>query len=71
MREAYGPGIRLLQTMHDVLQPAKDEGRASSGPIAPRFIRPTPTGAARSEPAASGPDAVVVVDGQAYVDGDA
>ncbi len=71
VKEAYGPGIRLLSTMDDVLQPAKDEGRGPSGPIAPRFTRPTPTGASKSEPAGGGSDAAVVFDGQAYVDGDA
>jgi len=70
-KDAYGHGIRALQMMHDVMQPAKDEGRGPSGPIAPRFTRPTPTGAAKSEPAGGGSDAAVVFDGQAYVDPDA
>jgi len=69
--DAYGHGIRALGMMHEVMQPAKDEGRGPSGPIAPRFTRPTPTGAAKSEPAGGGSDAAVVFDGQAYVDGDA
>jgi hypothetical protein len=70
-QDAYGHGIRALSMMHEVLAPAKDElkGYGTGGPIAPRLLRPTATGPARSEPAGGGSDAAVVVDGQAYVDG--
>jgi hypothetical protein len=71
VKEAYGPGTRLLQTMHDVLQPGKDEGRGPSGPIAPRFTRPAaPPPVAHA--AADGPEPLFVDDdGHEYVDGDA
>jgi hypothetical protein len=55
--------------MHEVLQPAKDEGKGPTGPIAPRFIRPTQSG--QPTPAPTPGEDAVVVDGQAYIDGDA
>jgi hypothetical protein len=70
-KDAYGPGLRALQMMHDVMQSAKDEGRGPSGPIAPRFTRPaSPPPAAPT--AAAGPEPLFVDrDGREYVDGDA
>jgi hypothetical protein len=64
---AFGPAIRLLQTMHDVMQPGKDERLGPSGPIMPRFTRPASAPPAAPQPTESEP--TVIVDGQAYVDG--
>ena len=64
-RAAYGPAIRLLQTMHDVMQPGKDERLGPSGPIMPRFTRPSSAPPAAPQPTESEP--TVIVDGQAHV----
>jgi hypothetical protein len=68
---AYGPGIKLLATMHEVLQPGKDDGRPS-GPFMHRFARApqaAPAPPAEASPADE-PGSVVDREGNLYVDGD-
>ena len=65
-RAAFGPAIRLLQTMHNVMQPGKDERLGPSGPIMPRFTGPSTMSPAAPPPREGEPN--VVVDGQAYVE---
>ena len=67
---AYGPSIKALSMMHDVMQPGKDEAKGGGVPFGPRFTRPPQQPPVSSEATAEQP---VFVDetGQGYVDGDA
>ncbi len=70
--KAYGPCIKLVTAMHDMLQPTPDETKNGGGPILPKFNRPV-----RSVPApapeapAEDLPAVVDKDGNVYVDPEA
>jgi hypothetical protein len=66
---ARGQDLRLLNQIHDALQPGHDEAKSGGGPILPRFNRPV-----RSAPAPA-PEvppedlpAVIDKDGNPYVD---
>ena len=72
---AYGPSIRALGLMHEVLQPGKGESTVG-GPIMHRFARAPQamapqTLAPPAEPSpADEPGSVVDREGRVYVDGD-
>jgi hypothetical protein len=67
---AYGPSIRALGLMHEVLQPGKGESTVG-GPIMPRFARAPQAMAPPAEPSpADEPGSVVDREGRVYVDGD-
>ena len=65
---AYGPGIRLLEAMHEVLQPGKG-GSQVGGPHMHRFARAPQAPAPPAEPSpADEPGSVGDREGRVYVD---
>jgi len=70
---AWGPLLRMVRDIHEILQPAKDEEKTDQPVIVPVFRLAPPTAAAPATPAnaqtsTAGPEPPppLTVDGQVY-----